>query len=134
MVEIVDSEVSRSSVFFMDMVGSMLPAAVAHGEGRVAFSAADQRQRLEGNGLVAVRYIDSQRSPTELYPLNPNGSPGGITGIQTPNGRVLAMMPHPERVVTLESNSWYPPEFVDSWKGSGPWFRMFQNARKWCNN
>ncbi|KAF5376119.1 hypothetical protein D9615_007670 [Tricholomella constricta] len=133
MVEIADNEVTRSSVFFSDMVGSKLPVAVAHGEGRVAFASGDQRQRLEGEGLVAIRYIDSQGKPTEMYPSNPNGSPGGITGIQTPNGRVLALMPHPERVAALESNSWYPPSFVDAWKGTGPWFRMFQNARKWCS-
>ncbi|KAG5644272.1 hypothetical protein DXG03_008757 [Asterophora parasitica] len=133
MVEIVDNEVTRASVFFSDMVGSKLPVAVAHGEGRVAFGAEDQRTRLEGEGLVAVRYIDSQGRPTELYPANPNGSPGGITGIQTPDGRVLALMPHPERVSALESNSWYPPSFADAWKGTGPWFRMFQNARKWVN-
>ncbi|CDO72506.1 hypothetical protein BN946_scf184980.g47 [Trametes cinnabarina] len=58
--------------------------------------------------------------------------PGGITGVQTPDGRVLALMPHPERVVTLESNSWYPPEFAGAWQGTGPWFRLFQSARKWC--
>jgi phosphoribosylformylglycinamidine synthase len=83
-------------------------------------------------GLVAIRFIDSQGRPTEVYPLNPNGSPAGITGVQTPNGRVLALMPHPERVAALESNSWYPPSLKEAWKGTGPWFRMFQNAR-WCN-
>ncbi|KAG6827691.1 hypothetical protein H0H92_010729 [Tricholoma furcatifolium] len=130
MVEIVDNEVNRASVFFSDMVGSKLPVAVAHGEGRVAFDSEETRSRLEGQGLVAVRYIDSQGKPTAKYPLNPNGSPGGITAFQTPNGRVLAMMPHPERVTALGSNSWYPQSFQDAWKGSGPWFRMFQNARK----
>ncbi|KAG6866340.1 hypothetical protein C0991_005807 [Blastosporella zonata] len=130
MVEIVDNKVNRSSVFFSDMIGSKLPVAVAHGEGRVAFDSEAQHQRLEGQGLVAVRYVDSQGKPTEMYPLNPNGSPGGITGFQTPNGRVLALMPHPERVTALASNSWHPPTFMDAWKGSGPWFRMFQNARK----
>ena len=118
------------------MVGSKLPVAVAHGEGRVSFSgsAQNQRQALESQGLVALRYVDSTGAPTETYPLNPNGSPGGITGVQTPDGRVLALMPHPERVVALESNSWYPPEFADTWKGVGPWFRLFQSARKWCGN
>jgi phosphoribosylformylglycinamidine synthase len=83
-------------------------------------------------GLTALRYIDSEGKPTTVYPLNPNGSPGGITGVQTPDGRVLALMPHPERVVTLESNSWYTAELKESWKGVGPWFKMFQNARTWC--
>ncbi|RDB23636.1 Phosphoribosylformylglycinamidine synthase [Hypsizygus marmoreus] len=133
MVEIMDNEITRSSVFLHDMVGSKLPVAVAHGEGRVAFAGKDHQQRFETEGLTAIRFIDSKGAPTELYPSNPNGSPGGITGIQTPDGRVLALMPHPERVVALESNSWYPPTVADSWKGTGPWFRIFQNARKWYN-
>ncbi|KAF8634279.1 hypothetical protein AX17_004235 [Amanita inopinata Kibby_2008] len=132
MVEIVDGEATRASVFLQGMEGSKLPIAVAHGEGRAAFTQDGNRQTLEDKGLVAMRYVDSHGHPTEVYPLNPNGSPGGITGVQTADGRVLALMPHPERVVTLESNSWYPPSFDDVWKGTGPWFRMFQNARKWC--
>ncbi|EKM54765.1 uncharacterized protein PHACADRAFT_258833 [Phanerochaete carnosa HHB-10118-sp] len=134
MVEVVPGAVTAASVFLHDMAGSRLPVAVAHGEGRVSFREAGQRAQLETAGLVAVRYVDPAGVPTEVYPLNPNGSPGGITGIQTPNGRVLALMPHPERVVTLESNSWYPAEMAESWKGVGPWFRLFQNARRWCGN
>lgn len=131
-VEIVDNKGTRSSVFLQGMAGSKLPVAVAHGEGRVAFAKDEDREALEVQGLVALRYVNS-RGPTELYPLNPNGSPGGITGVQTPDGRVFALMPHPERVTTLESNSWYPPSFAESWKGTGPWFRIFQNARRWCS-
>ncbi|KAI0784665.1 phosphoribosylformylglycinamidin [Abortiporus biennis] len=133
-VEIVPNDVTRSSVFLHDMAGSKLPVAVAHGEGRASFVKADQKDELESKGLVALRYVDSTGHPTEAYPLNPNGSPNGITGIQTPDGRVLALMPHPERVVTLESNSWYPPSFPETWGTVGPWFRLFQNARKWCGN
>lgn len=133
MVEVVENDVTKTSVFLSDMAGSKLPIAVAHGEGRVSFSDIAQKEGLVSQGLVAVRYIDSRGAPTELYPLNPNGSPDGITGLQTPDGRVLALMPHPERVVTLESNSWYPPEFNGSWKEVGPWFRIFQNARRWCS-
>lgn len=133
MVEIVDSEVTKRSPFLSHMAGSKLPVAVAHGEGRASFSKGDQqREALEGQGLVALRFVDSRGLPTEVYPLNPNGSVGGITGVQTPSGRVLALMPHPERVVSLESNSWYPSEFGERWNGSGPWFRLFQNARVWC--
>ncbi|KAI0338222.1 phosphoribosylformylglycinamidin [Trametopsis cervina] len=133
-VEVVQNDVTRSSVFLHDMAGSKLPVAVAHGEGRVSFRREDQRAELEASNLVALRYVDAAGKPTEVYPLNPNGSPGGITGVQTPSGRILALMPHPERVTALESNSWYPPEFKDSWKGVGPWFRLFQNARRWCGN
>ncbi|KAG7446438.1 phosphoribosylformylglycinamidin [Guyanagaster necrorhizus] len=131
-VEIVANKCTASSVFLREMQGSRLSVAVAHGEGRVAFSSDKQRRVLEGEGLIAVRYVDSKGAPTERYPLNPNGSPGGITGVQTPDGRVLALMPHPERVVALESNSWYPASFRKEWHGSGPWFRLFQSARKWC--
>lgn len=132
MVEIVDNEVTKKSPFLSHMAGSKLPVAVAHGEGRASFSREGQKETLEAQGLVALRYVDSKGIATEIYPLNPNGSPGGVTGVQTPDGRVLALMPHPERVVTLESNSWYPPEFADTWKGTGPWFRLFQSARVWC--
>ncbi|KAK7001367.1 CobB/CobQ-like glutamine amidotransferase domain-containing protein [Favolaschia claudopus] len=132
MVEVVDSEVTQRSVFLRDMAGSKLPIAVAHGEGRVSFTSQDHRQALESQGLVGIRYVDGHGLPTEVYPANPNGSPGAITGVQTPDGRVLALMPHPERVVTLESNSWYPPSLAREWKNIGPWFQMFQNARKWC--
>ncbi|KZT22186.1 phosphoribosylformylglycinamidine synthase [Neolentinus lepideus HHB14362 ss-1] len=134
MVEVDGGEVTASSVFLRDMAGSRLPIAVAHGEGRATFRDEAQRRVLETKGLVGLRYVDSKRLPTEMYPLNPNGSPGGITGVQTPDGRVLALMPHPERVVTMESNSWYPPEFKNIWRGTGPWFRLFQTARRWCGD
>ncbi|KAH7888901.1 CobB/CobQ-like glutamine amidotransferase domain-containing protein [Phlebopus sp. FC_14] len=131
MVEIVNSRTTRSSVFLRDIVGSKFPAAVAHGEGRASFSSPSQQKALRSEGLVAMHFIDSTGSPTEVYPLNPNGSPEGITGVQTPDGRVLALMPHPERVIALESNSWYPPSFAEAWKGTGPWFKIFQSARSW---
>jgi phosphoribosylformylglycinamidine synthase len=134
MVEIVDNPITRNSVFFEGMEGSKLPVAVAHGEGRVSFSSSSQsnHETLLEKGLVALRYVDSQGKPTEVYPLNPNGSPGGITGVQTPDGRVLALMPHPGRVAMLEANSWYPKKVQDEWGRIGPWFRLFQNARRWC--
>ncbi|KAF8223861.1 phosphoribosylformylglycinamidin [Tricholoma matsutake] len=133
MVEIVDNEVTESSVFLREIIGSKLPVPVAHGEGRVSFAGDDLRRCFESQSLLAVRYIDSEGEPTEVYPLNPNGSPGGMTGVQTVDGRVLALMPHPERAVSLDSNSWYPPSFSKSWNGVGPWFRIFQSARQWCN-
>ncbi|KAF8800947.1 phosphoribosylformylglycinamidin [Phlegmacium glaucopus] len=133
MVEIVDNEVTRNSVFLSGMAGSMLPVAVAHGEGRASFSASSQKDALESQNLVAVRFVDSAGRPTEVYPLNPNGSPAGITGVQTSDGRILALMPHPERVVALESNSWYPASIKRHWDGMGPWFKLFQNARRWCS-
>ncbi|KAH9059023.1 CobB/CobQ-like glutamine amidotransferase domain-containing protein [Lactarius vividus] len=130
-VEVVDSVATQDSVFLRGMGGSRLPVAVAHGEGRAAF-VPGAREAFDSQGLGAVRYVDGAGKPTEVYPLNPNGSPGGLTGVQTASGHVLALMPHPERVVTLESNSWYPPGMKATWGGVGPWFRLFQNARQWC--
>ncbi len=119
MVEVVETPVTRTSVFFSDMAGAKLPVAVAHGEGRAAFATPAQQAALEAAGLVAARYVDSTGAPTEVYPLNPNGSPAGITGVQTPNGRVLALMPHPERVTMLDANSWCSPSIKEAWGSTG---------------
>ncbi|KAG8970331.1 hypothetical protein FRC03_009604 [Tulasnella sp. 419] len=132
MVEISSSEATQNSVFLRDMRGSKLPVAVAHGEGRASFVPDWGYTQLMKEGLEAVRYVDDKGTPTERYPLNPNGSPGGLTGVQTADGRVLAMMPHPERVTTAESNSWYPDDKLEDWSGVGPWFQMFRSARLWC--
>ncbi len=123
-VEILDSP----SLFLAGMAGSVLPIAVAHGEGRAEFRAGEkQHQRLQAAGLVALRYVDNQHQATEQYPYNPNGSVGGLTGITTPDGRITVMMPHPERVFLTAQNSWHPPD----WGADGPWLRMFRNARRW---
>jgi phosphoribosylformylglycinamidine synthase len=114
------------SIFFSDMAGSILPVAVAHGEGRADFGAADAAGVLD-SGLVAARYVDGHGKATEQYPVNPNGSPLGITGLTTADGRVTIMMPHPERVFRTLTNSWHPAE----WGEDGPWLRMFRNARAW---
>ncbi len=119
---------AAKSIFFRDMEGSCLPVAVAHGEGRASFASTGDQEKLREEGLVPVRWIDSKRRIATRYPQNPNGSPEGIAAVQTANGKILAIMPHPERVVTAESNSWYPPELKKEWKGKGPWFRLFQNA------
>ena len=131
-VEVVASEVTGTSVFFREMAGSKLPIAIAHGEGRAVFEDDETRGKALASGLIPMRYVDSSGVPTEFYPLNPNGSLGGVAGVQTPDGRIVAIMPHPERVTTLEANSWYPAELKDEWGAAGPWFRMFQSARKWC--
>ncbi|KAI8330891.1 phosphoribosylformylglycinamidine synthase [Chlamydoabsidia padenii] len=129
MVELVSD---ATSVFFSDMEGSQFPIAVAHGEGRAQFKSAMDQQAFAAEQLTCVRYVDNYGKPTQQYPFNPNGSPDGIAGIRTPNGRVLAMMPHPERVILKESNSWYPEN--ETWGQSGPWLRMFCNARKWVGD
>ncbi len=113
------------SLFFDGMAGSSLPVAVAHGEGYTEF--ADVAALNAAQPLIALRFVDNAGQVTERYPLNPNGSPQGITGLTTPDGRFTILMPHPERVFRTVQNSWHP----DGWGEDGPWLRMFQNARKW---
>ncbi|KAG8813395.1 hypothetical protein FRC17_001600 [Serendipita sp. 399] len=128
MLRVEETIATSNSVFLRDMAGWMLPVAVAHGEGRASFIDDKHEYLFQNSGLEALTYIDSQGNPTMQYPLNPNGSPSGIAGIQTLDGRFLALMPHPERVVTMESNSWHP----GSLDLAGPWFQMFKSARQWC--
>ncbi|AET40651.1 phosphoribosylformylglycinamidine synthase Ecym_6270 [Eremothecium cymbalariae DBVPG len=132
MVEVVQDEGCEvDSVFLNGMVGSKLPIAVSHGEGRIVFKDQAQSIGFEKQGLAIIRYLDNYGNVTEKFPFNPNGSPNGVTGIRSPNGRVLAMMPHPERVCRLEANSWYPEGKYEEWEGYGPWIRLFRSARRW---
>lgn len=132
MVEVAqDDGCKNESVFLNGMVGSKLPIAVAHGEGRAAFTSEAETKDFESQGLCSMRYVDNYGNTTSKYPFNPNGATNSIAGVRSPNGRVLAMMPHPERVCRLEANSWYPQEKYDEWQGYGPWIRMFRSARKW---
>ena len=119
-------EVMRTpSLFFAGMEGSRMPVAVAHGEGYAEFkSAADLRR---ARPLVALRYVDNYGRAALRYPFNPNGSPEGITGLTTPDGRFTILMPHPERVFRAVQNSWHPPE----WGEDGGWLRLFRNARRY---
>jgi phosphoribosylformylglycinamidine synthase len=123
MVEIAPSP----SAFFEGMVGSRMPIAVAHGEGRVEFPEDTSAAALVENDMVALRYVDNRDQVTTRYPYNPNGSEAGISGVTTRDGRVTIMMPHPERVFRSVQHSWHP----DSWQEDGPWIRMFRNARRW---
>lgn len=129
-VEIVSQSSGTKSVFLSEMEGSQLPIAIAHGEGRAVFADPEDVDKLEELGLVGVRYIDGEGQPTNRYPANPNGSPRGIAGVITPNGRVLALMPHPERVILKEACSWYPADSQE-WGEFGPWLHMFRSARRW---
>lgn len=112
------------SVLLKGMQDSILPIAVAHGEG---FANLDDKAifELENSGQIALRYVDSQGRATEHYPLNPNGSPQGITGVCSNDGRVTLMMPHPERTLRAVNHSWKPSE----WDKDGAWMRLFRNAR-----
>ncbi len=119
MAEILDSP----SLFFAGMEGSQVPIVVSHGEGRAVFDNADDQAKV----LSAVRYVDNKGKPTEVYPYNPNGSPGGLTAVTTADGRFTIMMPHPERVFRTVQMSWHP----ENWGEDSPWLRMFRNARRW---
>ncbi len=113
-----------ASLFFSDMQGSHMPIAVSHGEGRAEFRDDEHLKALVASKQVAVRFIDNYGKVTEQYPFNPNGSPQGITGLTSADGRVTIMMPHPERVVRAVCNSWHPNEWTDA----SPWLRAFRNA------
>ena len=119
LVEILESE----SLLLRGMAGSRIPIAVAHGEGRAEFASAHDMQ----NAQVSLRYVENSGAVAERYPSNPNGSPGGITGLTTTDGRVTIMMPHPERVFRTVQFSWAP----DGWGEASPWLRLFRNARTW---
>jgi phosphoribosylformylglycinamidine synthase len=124
----VSLQIERSpSVLFTGMEGSVIPIAVAHGEGFTEFKDAAAAERMSDSGLVAARYVDNHHRITEHYPLNPNGSPLGMTALTTTTGRVTIMMPHPERVFRTVAMSWHPPE----WGEDSPWMQLFHNARTW---
>ena len=117
-------EVQESpSVFFRGMAGSRIPVAVAHGEGRASFAGAVDQAAAR----VALRYVDGDGVVATAYPLNPNGSPDGITGLTSDDGRATILMPHPERTPRTANHSWHPA----GWPEDSPWLRMFRNARVW---
>lgn len=117
-------EVQESpSILFAGMAGSRIPVVVAHGEGFARFDAPEH----ESAAKVALRFVDGHGQPTEAYPANPNGSPAGITGLTSRDGRATLMMPHPERVFRTLQMSWHP----EGWGEDSPWLRIFRNARAW---
>jgi phosphoribosylformylglycinamidine synthase len=118
MVEVPESP----SLFFDGMAGSRIPVVTAHGEGRALFT----RGQSPKDAVVALRFVDNRGAVTEAYPYNPNGSPLGITGVTTADGRFTIVMPHPERVFRSVQTSWHP----EAWGEDSPWLRIFRNARK----
>lgn len=127
----IQDNAKTQSVFFHGMNGSSLPIVVSHGEGRVSFKKAGGLEALNAEGLVPMRYVDNRGKVTTKYPYNPNGSPEGVAAVRSLNGRVLAMMPHPERTIMADVGSYVPKERVEEWGEFGPWVRMFRSARKW---
>ena len=116
---------SSKSVFFDGMQGSRIPIAVSHGEGRAEFAQQSGPDQALQGAAVALQYVDNYGNVTQNYPANPNGSPLGIAGLTSSDGRATIMMPHPERVFRTVANSWYPQD----WQEDGAWMRMFRNAR-----
>jgi phosphoribosylformylglycinamidine synthase len=113
---------SSPSIFLGGMAGSKLPVVVSHGEGRAEFSAGRR-----GKALTAMRYIDNSGAVATSYPFNPNGSPDGLAGVTTADGRFTVMMPHPERTFRSLQMSWRPEGLGED----GPWLEMFRSARRW---
>jgi phosphoribosylformylglycinamidine synthase len=120
---LVMAEITPSpSIFFQDMAGSRMPIATAHGEGRAFW-----KEGMPAGLHTCMRYVNNRGEVTESYPYNPSGSPQGITGLTTPDGRFTIVMPHPERVFRTVQMSWAPDRSVED----SPWMRMFRNARRW---
>uniref|UniRef100_A0A2P2KHD9 phosphoribosylformylglycinamidine synthase n=2 Tax=Rhizophora mucronata TaxID=61149 RepID=A0A2P2KHD9_RHIMU len=121
------------AIMFKGMEGSTLGVWAAHGEGRAYFPDDGVLEHLIHSNLAPIRYCDDDGNPTETYPFNVNGSPLGIAAICSPDGRHLAMMPHPERCFLMWQFPWYPRHWNVEKRGPSPWLKMFQNAREWCS-
>jgi phosphoribosylformylglycinamidine synthase len=121
------------SIFFRGMEGARLPVAVAHGEGRAFFGSPAGAEALAGSGRVAARWVDGHGRPATRYPANPNGSPLGMAAVTSDDGRVTAIMPHPERVFRALQWSHWPWGQDRPWGDDSPWMQMFYNARRWAD-
>ena len=120
---------------YRGMEGTRVGIWVAHGEGRALFPSPDMLSTVLSSNLAPIRYCDDEGKPTEAYPFNPNGSPAGIAALCSPDGRHLAMMPHPERCFLSWQMPWVSGEVQAAMPKSGPspWLKIFQNARDWCS-
>lgn len=125
MVEVQESP----SILLAGMAGSRLPVTVACASGRAEFTSADARTAANASGLIALRFTDNHGQVTEAYPANPCGTPDGITGLTSRDGRVTLLMPNPERLFRAQQQSWHPSD----WQENGAWLRLFGNARAWVN-
>lgn len=119
---------ATSSVWLEGMCGSIIPIPVAHGEGRASFHKDNDLNLLADANLIAAQYVDQNGVPTQTYPWNPNGSPSGVAGVLSEDGKVLAMMPHPERIFRHIQNTWLRP--AERFREESGWMRLFRNARK----
>jgi phosphoribosylformylglycinamidine synthase len=127
---VVNVEVLNSpSLFLQNMTGAILPIPVAHGEGKARFDRPEDLQSCQDQRLISLRYVDGRKQPTEQYPRNPNGSPEGVTGFTTPDGRATIMMPHPERCFRSVQMSYNDGSYASE---DGPWMPMFRNVFQAC--
>lgn len=120
-----------SAIMLKDMEDSILGVWVAHGEGRIRFANKATEDFTISDGLVAASFVDDNGKETMQYPMNPNGSPFGMAGLCSEDGRHLALMPHPERTTLPWQWAWMPWDWQGKVKVS-PWLRMFENAYCWC--
>ena len=118
-----------NSIMLSGMHGSVMPIAVSHGEGRAEFSSSNELAMLNSSNQVTLRFLENNLQVASLYPANPNGSPEGISGVTSADGRVTLMMPHPERVFRTVLNSWHPQD----WGEDSGWMRIFRNARQFVD-
>uniref|UniRef100_A0A8C2DZY8 Phosphoribosylformylglycinamidine synthase n=1 Tax=Cyprinus carpio TaxID=7962 RepID=A0A8C2DZY8_CYPCA len=121
------------AIMLKGMEGSALGVWVAHGEGLMQFRSTEAQKKLIGASLAPLRYVDDSGTPTEIYPMNPNGSAQGVAGLCSADGRHLAMMPHPERAILSWQWAWAPQHLRGSLEAS-PWLSMFRNAAVWCQS
>ena len=125
------------AVMLKGMSGSVLGVWVAHGEGRAHFPAATVKDKMLAKNLAPLRYVDDGGEITEKYPFNPNGSPDGIAGLCSADGRHLCLMPHPERVFLKWQWPWMPAAWKAETSHGGlmasPWLKIFQNAFAFCS-
>lgn len=119
------------SIMLKGMEDSILGIWVAHREGHLYFPDTELLSEISRKNLAPLIYVDDRGKTAEKYPYNPNSSPSGFTALCSPDGRHLAMMPHPERAFLLWQWSWIPEDWKSDLKAS-PWLKMFQNAREWC--
>ena len=117
------------SILLNSMIGSRIPIVTSHGEGCAEFASEDALVCCDRE-LACVRYVDNRGETTDQYPANPNGSPRGIAGLTSQDGRVTIMMPHPERVFRTVQYSWHP----SGWGEDSPWQKLFVNARDWIDS
>ena len=118
-----------NSIMLSNMQGTVMPIAVSHGEGRAEFSSPAGLVNLNNSNQIALRFLENDLQIASRYPANPNGSPEGISGVTSADGRVTLMMPHPERVFRTVLNSWHPQD----WGEDSGWMRIFRNARQFVD-